>query len=96
MRKSTLVVALTAAVALLSSAKGVAADEDAAKRGQRAKFQLSAASANFKHGARSPSNPEGFVSYDYGYSYPPPSPPTTYAEKSSSAVTSLTSHSKGW
>ncbi|GKT66508.1 hypothetical protein ColTof3_13847 [Colletotrichum tofieldiae] len=84
MRASTLAVAVASVVALLSSIKGAAADENAGKPRKRGKLQRVAASINFKNGARSPRDLNDFVSYDYGYSYPAPPSPTTYAEESSS------------
>ncbi|KZL86864.1 hypothetical protein CI238_09778 [Colletotrichum incanum] len=93
MRVSTLVVAVASVVALLSSTKGAAADQNAGKPRKRAKLQRFADSLNFKNDANSPQNPNGFVSYDYGYSYPLPPSRTTYAEESSSlsTMTSLAS-----
>ncbi|KAJ0164920.1 hypothetical protein CTA2_12867 [Colletotrichum tanaceti] len=94
MRASTLTVSLASVVVLLLSAQVITAGADAGKPGQRAKVQRSPASPKFKHNARSPQDPNVFLSYDYGYSYPP-SPPTTYAEQPSSTVTSLASGSDG-
>ncbi|GJC85608.1 hypothetical protein ColLi_08446 [Colletotrichum liriopes] len=93
MRASTLAVAVASVVALLSSIKGAAADENAGKPRKRGKLQRVTASINFKNGARSPRDLNDFVSYDYGYSYPAPPSPTTYAEESSSlsTMTSLVS-----
>ncbi|TIC90575.1 hypothetical protein CH35J_011750 [Colletotrichum higginsianum] len=94
MRASTLTVSLASVVVLLSSVQIIAAGADADKPGQRTKVQRSPASLSFKHNVRSPQDPDVFVSYDYGYPYPP-SPPTTYAEQLSSTVTSLASGSEG-
>ncbi|KAK6208908.1 hypothetical protein QIS74_12426 [Colletotrichum tabaci] len=93
MRASTLTVSLASVVVLLSSVQVIAAGADAGKPGQRTKVKRSPASPSFKHNARSPQHPNVFVSYDYGYSYPP-SPPTTYAEQLSSTATSLASGSE--
>ncbi|CCF35876.1 hypothetical protein CH063_01386 [Colletotrichum higginsianum] len=93
MRASTLTVSLASVVVLLSSVQIIAAGADADKPGQRTKVQRSPASLSFKHNVRSPQDPDVFVSYDYGYPYPP-SPPTTYAEQLSSTVTSLASGSE--
>ncbi|KAK2041475.1 hypothetical protein LZ31DRAFT_567923 [Colletotrichum somersetense] len=94
MRTSTFALAVVSAVALLSS-KAVAADEKTGKPGWKAENRRVAAAIKPGHDARSLQDVGGFVSYDYGYSYPAPPPPTTYAEfsSSSSTVTSLVSSS---
>ncbi|KAK1992986.1 hypothetical protein LX36DRAFT_674164 [Colletotrichum falcatum] len=86
----TSILAVVSVVALLSSSKAVAADEKAGKPGRQAETQHFPVPFQPKHDARSPQELHGFVSYDYGYSYPPPPPPTTYAELSSSSSSSST------
>ncbi|OHE95876.1 hypothetical protein CORC01_08873 [Colletotrichum orchidophilum] len=96
MRASSLTVDLASICALLALTAGVAATAHANDFEQQDKAESKAAALKVEHRARSPQGPNVFISsYDYGYTYPPLPPPTTYGDQPSSTETFPTTNNYG-
>ncbi|EQB44900.1 hypothetical protein CGLO_16299 [Colletotrichum gloeosporioides Cg-14] len=82
MRVSNLIAGIASVAGLLPSLAGGTVASPIEVYGQQDEVQ-SAVLHNLEHHARDPQDSDDFLSYDYGYSGPPPPAPTTYGEESS-------------